>query len=151
MNNLNKWDERFLEMAAFVSRWSKDPSTKVGAIFVDDSRRILATGYNGFPKRIADKPELYEDRKEKYARIVHAEKNGIYNACSHGVSLSGSTVYASGLDICLECAKALIQVGVKRVVVYDQQLPDAWVESCAMAEDLLLEANVSYSRIPNYD
>jgi dCMP deaminase len=66
-----KWDCRFLEMAELVGSWSKDPSTKVGAVIVDKDRRIVSTGYNGFPQGIADRSELLNDREKKYKLIVH--------------------------------------------------------------------------------
>ena len=95
----DKWDLRFKNLALEVSQWSKDPSTKVGCLAVKD-RKVIATGYNGFPAGISDNKEDYENRDIKYKKIVHAEKNMIYNACQHGVSLVGSTVYVSGLPTC---------------------------------------------------
>ena len=76
----DKWDLRFKNLALEVSQWSKDPSTKVGCIAVKD-RKVIATGYNGFPAGISDNKEDYENRDIKYKKIVHAEKNMIYNAC----------------------------------------------------------------------
>ena len=114
---MNKWDERFLRMAQEVAMWSKDPSAKIGAIAVDDNKRILSQGYNGFPRGIDDSSERLNNREEKYTYVVHAEKNVIYNATYNGVSLDGSTVYVYGLPVCAECAKGLIQVGTKRVVM----------------------------------
>ena len=70
---LKKWDMRFLDMAKMVGSWSKDPSTQVGAAIVDNDRRVISVGYNGFPKGVADNERL-EDREEKYKMIVHAER-----------------------------------------------------------------------------
>ena len=70
-----KWDERFLRMAKEVSTWSKDPSTKVGAVGVDINRRIKCTGYNGFPRSIRDDSRL-DDRDSKYASIVTGKQIG---------------------------------------------------------------------------
>ena len=83
---MNKWDYRFIKLAKEIASWSKDPSTKVGAIAVND-KRIIATGYNGFPKGIEDSNNRLSDRDTKLAFMVHAEKNLIYNATSHGVCL----------------------------------------------------------------
>lgn len=113
----DKWDIRFLHMAKEISTWSKDPSTSVGAIAIDDDKRVLSMGFNGFPRGIADTHERLYNKEEKYQHIVHAEANVVYNATYHGVSLHGATVYVHGLMVCSECAKALIQVGVKRVVM----------------------------------
>jgi dCMP deaminase len=115
--NTAKWDNRFMEMARVISTWSKDPSSQIGAVVVNDARRILATGYNGFPKGIADTEERLNNKEEKYSRIIHAEMNALMNALYSGVSLKDSTLYVYGLPVCSSCAKCVIQAGVKRVVI----------------------------------
>jgi dCMP deaminase len=112
-----KWDNRFMDMAKMISTWSKDPSSKIGAVAVNDERRILATGYNGFPKGIADTEERLNNKDEKYPRIVHAEMNALMNALYSGVSLKDATLYVYGLPVCPSCSKCVIQAGVKRVVI----------------------------------
>ena len=102
-------------MAKLVASWSKDPSTQVGAVAVRN-RTVIAQGYNGFPRGCDDHELYYLNKAIKYKRIVHAEMNAIYNACRTGVSLKGSTAYIHGLPCCHECAKAIIQVGIKTVV-----------------------------------
>ena len=119
----NKWDIRFLELAKGIAGWSKDPSRKIGAIAVDD-RSVVAQGYNGFPRGIEDYAERYEDRDLKYKLVVHAEMNVIYNATYNGVSLDGATLYVWGLPVCSECAKGVIQTGIRRVVMPKQDIPD---------------------------
>lgn len=109
---INKWDLRFLKLAHFVSQWSKDPSTKVGAVVVDDERRVLGIGYNGFPRGVADYPSRYDQRELKYDLIVHAEVNAILNS----VACRGATLYTTPLFSCVRCAGLVIQSGVKRVV-----------------------------------
>ena len=122
-----KWDFRFMEMAQLISRWSKDPSSKIGAVVVNDERRILATGYNGFPRGIDDDQERYFDKEQKYPRIVHAELNALMNALYSGVSVKGGTLYVFGLPICPDCTKSVIQAGIKRVVVpYPIEAPGKW-------------------------
>ena len=96
---IDKWDDRFLDIAREISTWSKDPSRKIGAIAVRD-RKILATGYNGFPKGIEDTPSRLNIREIKYQYVVHAEMNCIYNAAENGVSLRDSTLYIFGLPVC---------------------------------------------------
>ncbi len=143
----NKWDKRFLEMATLVASWSKDPSTKVGAIAVRN-RTVIAQGYNGFPKGMSDEQFRYEQKVLKYKMIVHAEMNLIYNAADNGVSLRGSTVYAVGLPVCSDCAKGLIQVGVERVVMpMREELDDKWAVSCADAQSFFDEAGVKWEWI----
>ena len=90
---LRKWNMRFLEMAKMVGSWSKDPSTKVGAVIVDDNRRVVSLGYNGFPKGVADNNRL-EDRNEKYKMIVHAERNALLFA---NVSVKDATIFTLSL------------------------------------------------------
>lgn len=119
-----KWDRRFLEMARLVSTWSKDPSTKIGVVLVKD-RKVVATGYNGFPTGVADDERLHE-REEKYALIVHAEMNAILQA---GHDAEGSTLYLWGFTgpPCRGCTKHVIQAGIKRVVVNGgNPPPDRW-------------------------
>ena len=110
---MNKWDLRFLELAKHVSSWSKDPSTKVGAVIVDDKRHVVGLGYNGFPRGVDDTDERLTDRPTKYAMVAHAELNAILNATTKA---SGSTIYVYPLPPCNECAKLIIQAGIKRVV-----------------------------------
>ena len=106
-----------MDMAAMVSTWSKDPSSKIGCVAVNSERRILATGYNGFPKGIEDTPVRLHHRATKHSLVVHAEMNALMNALYSGVSLKDSTIYVYGLPICPDCAKCVIQAGVKRIVI----------------------------------
>lgn len=143
---MSEWDHRFLKMATEVALWSKDPSRRIGCVIVKD-RRILSTGYNGFPRGIKDTPERLNNRELKYKYVVHGEMNAIYNAIQDGVSLSGATLYAIGLPICSECAKGIIQVGIKRVVIPKQDIPGHWQESCGFTFDLFQEAGIQYDMI----
>lgn len=141
---MNKWDQRFLEMAAKISEWSKDPSRKIGCIAVNNDRKILATGYNGFPSKIEDHEYRYNDRETKYQYVIHAEMNCIYNAAVNGVSLLDSTFYIHGLPVCHECAKGIIQVGVTRVVAHSAGTPEKWADSNILTMELFKEAGVEY-------
>jgi dCMP deaminase len=147
-SHITKWDHRFLDMAKNISDWSKDPSTKVGSIAVDPIKKnIISTGYNGFPRGILDAVERYEHKPTKYKLVVHSEMNLIYNATFNGVSLNGSTLYVYGLPVCSECAKGIIQVGVKRVVMWtgDKKVPDNWQDSWVDTENMFKEAGVQYA------
>ena len=66
---IDKWDSRFLELAKLVSTWSKDPSTKTGAVIVRPDRSVASIGFNGFPVKMSDHQELYDNREEKYSRL----------------------------------------------------------------------------------
>jgi len=145
-NDEGKWDRRFLNLAKEISTWSKDPSTQVGAIAVKD-RKVLAQGYNGFPRKMKDLEDRYNNREEKYTYIVHAEKNVIYNATYNGVSLKDSTMYVYGLPVCSECAKGIIQCGVKRVVMLEMIVPEKWRESFKNTKLMFDEAGVKYDSI----
>lgn len=138
---LDKWDNRFLRIAKEVSTWSKDPGTCVGAVLVKD-KRILATGYNGFPQFIEDGPERYQNREIKLAYTVHAEVNAILNAARNGSKTNGSTIYVT-FSPCVSCSTGLIQAGISRVVCPDLSLaPVRWAKSFGLGQSLLKEAGV---------
>ena len=143
----NDWDTRFLDLAEHISEWSKDPSKKIGAVAVGAQRQILAQGYNGFPRGIDDTNDRYDNREEKYKLVVHAEMNVIYNASYNGVSLNGSTLYVHGLPVCSDCAKGIIQVGVKNVIMRKAKTPDVWLESWKRTETMFKESGVYYGFI----
>jgi len=142
----DKWHYRFIRIAREISTWSKDPSKQIGAIIVKD-KRILATGYNGFPKGIDDAPEKYENRELKYELVVHAEMNAIYNATFNGISLKDSTLYVWGLPVCSECAKGIIQVGINKIVIAYEDVPQRWTDSFEKSARLFDEANVEWEII----
>jgi dCMP deaminase len=113
------WDRRYMAVAEQVASWSKDPNTKVGAVIVDLDGKIVATGYNGFPRGVKDLPERYDIQAVKYAYVVHAELNAILNATQ---CLNDTILYVT-LSPCRECAKAIIQSGIK-MVIYRDYRPD---------------------------
>lgn len=108
-----KWTSRFLDLAQHIAQWSKDPSTKVGAVAVETtSKRVLETGYNGPPRGVRDLPTRFE-RPAKYYCTAHAEQNLVAHAARS--VLAGSTVYVTHAPCC-DCAKLLINAGVAKVV-----------------------------------
>lgn len=142
---MNTWAKRYMEMAQQISTWSKDPNTKVGAVIVGNKGQILTQGYNGFPRKIKDTPARLNDRDTKLKYVVHAEMNAIFNASLNGVCLDGATIFIYGLPICHECAKGIIQVGIKKAVIQKQfpGMKDVWKESCSLGVKILEEANVT--------
>ena len=97
------WDQRFLHAARMFAGWSKDPSTKVGAVAVRD-RRILVQGYNGLPSGITDSDSRLKNRDTRLAMTVHAEMNCVSFAARNGVCLAGATMYVWPLMTCSQCA-----------------------------------------------
>jgi dCMP deaminase len=127
-------------VALHISKWSKDPSTKVGAVIVDHDRRIVGTGYNGFPRGVNDDEERYAEKMVKYKMVVHAEANSIMNAVK---SVRDCTLYATKFP-CTECTKLIIQMGISRVIApavkYDGSV---WAEDAVFSTQMLKEALVS--------
>lgn len=130
----NKWNERFIDLAKHISMWSKDPSTKVGAVIVDDKKRIVGMGYNGFPRGVDDSIKSYMDKELKHKMVVHAEANAILNAVKQ---VEGCTIYVWPLFSCQECAKLIIQAGITKVVA-----PAARIEEYGVAKDMYEQAGV---------
>jgi len=135
------WDEEFLLLADHVATWSKDPSTKVGACIVDDKRHVVAVGYNGFPRGVLDLQERYDDRPTKHLYVCHAERNALDNA---HCDVSGCTLYCT-LFPCNECAKSIIQRGIKEVVCYTNDRPDLF--NWEVTKTMFREAGVSWTFI----
>jgi len=136
-----KWDIRFLELAAFIARWSKDPSTKVGAVIVDPSQRIVSVGFNGLPQNVTDSADRYEEKNKKYSMIVHGELNAILFAPR---SVKGCTLYTWPFAPCSICASLIVQVGITRVVApMCTKEPGHWIhESIERTSVTFIEAGV---------
>ena len=140
-----KWDMRFLEMAELVASWSKDPSTQVGAVIVrPETRVVVGVGYNGFPRGVPDSEEHYNDRKEKYPRVVHAEANAILSASS---SVRGCHIYVTRLLPCADCAGFIIQSGIKEVITDCSGDAYRWAEQHNIAMDMFGHSGVTVRRI----
>jgi dCMP deaminase len=105
-------------------------------------RRIISTGFNGLPEHISDSFERYNNREFKIAAIIHAEKNAIFNAAKNGASTEGATAYVTWPP-CSQCAVALIQAGVSKVICPDPNSgPERWIKNFLLANELLYEAGV---------
>ena len=119
------WDEYFMGIAILSSYRSKDPNTQVGACIVNNNNRIMSMGYNGFPAGCSDDEFPWErqgcDYDTKYPYVCHAELNAILNC--RGANLEGSRIYVA-LFPCNECAKAIIQSGIKEVVYLSDKYAD---------------------------
>ena len=138
---MTPWDERFLALAHHVSQWSKDPSTKVGAVLVGTDKRQVALGYNGFPPGIADSNFRLTNRDIKLRYIIHAERNVLDNA---NFPAQGATLYCTHPPCC-NCALSIISKGVSRVVSspVSSDFRTRWGEEMFRSSSILREANVA--------
>ena len=138
------WDEYFMGIAMLAARRSKDPSTQVGACIVSPDNIIISTGYNGMPKGCSDDefPWDREGAETKYPFVVHAELNAILNAS--GRDLRGSRIYVA-LFPCNECAKAIIQSGIKEVMYLSDKYHDTMMN--LVSKRMLDAAGVKYTRM----
>lgn len=140
---LDKWDRRFMDVARLVASWSKDPSTRVGAVLVHpQQKRIVSTGYNGYPRSLEDDGGL--DRERKLSRTIHAEMNAILHARE---PTEGLTLYVTPLPPCDRCAAHIIQAGIRRVV-YDGGDLGRWASSASASMDYFREASVQVEEFP---
>ena len=138
-----KWDRRFLALSDSIASWSKDPSRGVGAVIVSPARQIIATGFNGLPMGIEDRPERLE-RPVKYDLICHAEMNAIVQCARNGVTPLGGTIYTS-FSPCVHCTLSIIQSGIVRVVTYSMNEGDEhWITNCAKSREMLSEAGIEF-------
>src|SRR5258708_26276348 len=141
MAELRKWNTRFLLLAKHISAWSKDPSTKCGAVISDENRRIVSMGYNGFPMGVLDSPARLDNRETKYKLVVHAERNALLFAKR---DLSGCILYTWPILTCSQCAAMVIQSGIELVVcpVMDPSTPlhKRWEEDFFLAQDMYAES-----------
>jgi len=138
---LDKWDQRFYDLAGYIAEWSKDPSTKVGAVVVDPkNKRIVSTGFNGFPFGVEDTAERLENREVKYEMVVHAETNALVFAGPHA---EGCTLYVTPLPPCARCAVVVIQAGIARVVTPRPDMSrEPWATQSRISEQMFSEAGV---------
>lgn len=147
-NYSDSWNLKYIELAKKFASWSKDPSVKVGAVAIGSKGQVLSQGYNGFPKQFDDSLDIYKTSELKKKYIIHAEMNCIYHATLNGISLESSTLFVYGLEVCHECAKGIIQVGIKEVVTYSPNAPkDKWLKSFKISEELLAKSNINYIKL----
>lgn len=157
-----RWDRHFLGLALAHARMSKDPSTQVGAVIVGRDREVLAAGFNGLPREIADTAARLHDREIKYKMIVHAEMNAVLAAARNGIRCKGGTLYLAaaapvgcawyqeiwGWPPCTRCTVELIQAGIAEIVSYPATgVPERWRDDIGAASALLIEAGILYREV----
>jgi dCMP deaminase len=140
---------------------SKDPTTRVGAVICGPDRESLCSGFNGFPRLVADTPQRLTNREIKLELVVHAEMNAILVAAKRGISLSGCTLYYSALDQegnltwggppCTRCMVAIVQVGIRELVTYQvRPILERWSASMKLSREVLEETGIRYREVlPN--
>jgi dCMP deaminase len=134
-------DVRYLKLAEHIASWSKDPSTKTACVIIRPDGTIASVGYNGFPRKIKDDIALWNNREEKYKRVIHCEMNAILSARER---LDGYTLYNFPGQSCDRCSVHIIQAGIVRVVspLLKNDYTERWKESTKLADQLFKEAGV---------
>ena len=144
--NVISWDEYFMGLAHLSSKRSKDPSTQVGCCIVDTNNKVVSIGYNGFPTGCNDDAFPWDREGDfcntKYPYVVHAELNAILNS---KLNLNNCIIYVS-LFPCNECAKAIIQSGIKKIVYESDKYADT--DAVKASKKMLIAANVEYVQLP---
>lgn len=141
----NKWDFRFMELSEHIANWSKDKSTKVGAVIVNkDDLNPISLGYNGFPSGVDDDVDERYERPLKYEYTVHAEQNAIANAAKNGQTTNGCSIYVNFFP-CPRCAGLIANAGIKKV--YCKNKPDftdeRWGGSWKISETIFNESQIN--------
>ena len=143
--NVLSWDEYFMGLAHLSALRSKDPNTQVGAAIVDENHRVVSVGYNGMPKGCSDDDfpwaRVGSVLSTKYAFVVHAELNAILNS---KWPVNGCTIYVS-LFPCNECAKAIMQSGIKKIVNESDKYSDT--EATQASKKMLMAAGVELQQM----
>lgn len=138
------WDEYFINIAEQVKLKSKDKNTQIGVVIVGSSNEIVSTGYNSFPRGIDDNVDERQEKPEKYFWFEHAERNAIYNAARIGVSTLGTTMYMTCGISCADCARAIINSGISKIVLRKGRgaTNEKWQESAKRSEQMFKEAGI---------
>ncbi|CCD94621.1 CMP/dCMP deaminase zinc-binding [Bradyrhizobium sp. ORS 375] len=133
----------WMDQAALAATQSKDRSRKVGCAIVDERHGVVvSTGWNGFPRGVNDNVEARHERPAKYKWTEHAERNAIFNAARRGTSTDGCTIFLPWFP-CSDCARAIIQSGISRIVCVTHDDNDAqWSADMDVAASMLVEADV---------
>jgi dCMP deaminase len=139
---MEKWDKKFIKLSSHISDWSKDKNKKVGAVIVDSDNIVLSMGYNGIPRDCDDTDETRYERPIKYLFTEHAERNAIYHAARHGVSLKDCKMYVT-LFPCADCARAMIQSGITKLIAPEPNLDhEVWGDHFKAAIQMMEEAKI---------
>lgn len=147
----DKWDRRFLALCDYISQWTEDRDFKVGAVIVGPDLEIRSTGYNGLPRGVKADEERRFDRAsgEKFFWFEHAERNAIYNAARIGIPLHSCTIFINRYP-CADCARAVIQSGIARIVCPPKpEFDGALDHSFDVSTTMLSEAEITVDHLPS--
>lgn len=142
------WDSYFMRMAYMVASRSKDESTKFGAVIVTKDQSVVSVGYNSFPRGLNDNVKERQIRPDKYMYFEHAERNAIFNAARIGSTTKDCVMYIQDMP-CADCGRAIIQSGIKYVVIHKQwgdrakEIFGSWQESQKATEIMFTECGVN--------
>lgn len=138
------WDEYFMTMTMLAAMRSRDTSTNIGAVLVGPNKELISTGYNSLIRGVNEQVKERHERPEKYLWFEHGERNAIYNAARIGISTLGTTMYTNGTP-CANCARAVVQAGIKEVVVHrawNSANEDQWYDEAKRSVQMFQESGV---------
>lgn len=143
---VSSWDRYYAAMIELVASKSKDRSTRIGCVIVGPDNEVRSTGFNGFHRGIDDNVDARHERPAKYQWTEHAERNAIFNAARVGTPLKGCRLYVRGIPCC-DCARAIVQAGIREVRILGFDMDPRWAESQAVALEMMTEAGVIVTRL----
>jgi len=148
---MSKWDRRFIELAILVATWSKDTSTRIGAVIVGPGKDVRSLGYNGFARGVDDTVKERYNRPLKYLWTIHSENNALLNALRNHVSVADCTIYLNGFP-CASCACAIVQAGITKLVGFKPNFNDPrWGEEYRETLQMFSEAGVAVKTLNRED
>lgn len=135
---MDNWSYRFINLAGHIAQWSKDPSTKCGAVIVRPNRTIASMGFNGLPQGMSDDPDLLNSRTHKLERVIHAEMNALLFLRERA---EGYDLFSWPMLPCNRCAAHIIQSGIKKI--YFPDIPVAhWSGAMGISRQMFSECGV---------
>jgi dCMP deaminase len=144
---MTNWPIRYIKLAEFISEWSKDPSTQVGAVLFRRDGSIISMGYNGFPRGIKDDPALLTDRHIKLKMTIHAEENAILAAVRNGSTVEGAYLAVTHHP-CSTCAAKLSQAGIRHVYYRaNQDFEHRWADDIHTAQHIFNQLGIMHIKI----
>lgn len=139
---MTNWPARYVSLAEYISNWSKDPSTQVGAVLFRRDGSIISMGYNGFPRGVKDDPALLSDRDMKLKLTIHAEENAILAAVRNGSTVEGACLAVTHHP-CSRCAAKLSQAGIRQIYYKsDLDFEERWAADVEVAESIFNQTGV---------